>query len=98
MTIRLLESAKKDLISGFEFYEQQEKGLGDYFLDTLFSDIDSLLIYAGIHPLKFGKYHCMYSQRFPFAIYYMTENSAISVYAVLDCRQNPAQISGRFKE
>jgi hypothetical protein len=30
-----------------QFYERQETGLGWYFLDSLFSDIDSLLLYAG---------------------------------------------------
>ena len=46
MKIEILESAERDLIEGFQFYEQQSTGLGNYFLDSLFSDIDSLLIYA----------------------------------------------------
>jgi len=41
MKIKILESATQDLLQGYRFYEQQEKGLGGYFLDTLFSDIDS---------------------------------------------------------
>ena len=49
MKIRLLDAAVQDLIEGYDFYEKQENGLGAYFIDTLFSDIDSLLIYAGIH-------------------------------------------------
>jgi len=42
MRIDLLDSAEKDLIDGFAFYERQSKGLGDYFLDSLFADIESL--------------------------------------------------------
>jgi len=45
MKIRLLDVAYQDLMEGFEFYEKQEHKLGDYFLDSLFSDVDSLLIY-----------------------------------------------------
>jgi hypothetical protein len=52
MKIRILDQAKLDLVDGFKFYEGKEKGLGDYFLDALFSDIDSLVIYAGIHPVR----------------------------------------------
>lgn len=44
MRIAILEEAREDLIQGFRFYESQEPGLGTYFLDCLFSDIDSLLV------------------------------------------------------
>jgi hypothetical protein len=67
MRIELLDSAEKDLLNGFKFYERQSKGLGIYFLDSLFSDIESLHLYAGIHALHFG-YHRLLSKRFPFAI------------------------------
>jgi hypothetical protein len=50
MNIEVLESAKLDLLKGYEFYEFQEAGIGEYFLDSLYSDIDSLHFYAGIHP------------------------------------------------
>ena len=32
MKLRILESAKEDLIEGFHFYEEQTPGLGTYFL------------------------------------------------------------------
>lgn len=87
---KILASASQDLIDGYWFYEKQAKGLGSYFLDSLFSDIDSLAVYAGIHPKHFGKYHRLLSKRFPFAIYYRIENDTALVYAVLDCRRSPA--------
>lgn len=68
MTIEILDEAQEDLIRGFHFYESREPKLGSYFLDSLFSDIDSLLVYAGIHQTTFGYHRCL-SKRFPFAIY-----------------------------
>ena len=50
MKIRILSIAVEDLDAGRQFYEKQQEGLGEYFLDSLFSDIDALLLYAGIHP------------------------------------------------
>jgi plasmid stabilization system protein ParE len=96
--IRLLSSAFNDLTHGRDFYEQQSAGLGGYFLDSLFSDIDSLLLYAGIHRKVFG-FHRLLSKRFPYAIYYRleTENELV-VYRVLDCRQNPHKIHASLKE
>jgi len=47
--ISLSEDAREDLEDGFSFYEQQEKGLGDYFADCLRADIEGLKLTAGIH-------------------------------------------------
>lgn len=97
MKIRVHESASQDLINGFNFYEKQSAGLGNYFINSLFSDIDSLQIYAGIHPLHFG-YYRMLSKRFPFAVYYKISDKSALVYAVLDCRRNPALLRKKLDE
>ena len=54
MRIEILDEAEADLIEGYHFYKAQDAGLGSYFLDSLFSDIDSLLIHAGMHAVVFG--------------------------------------------
>lgn len=95
MKIEILDEAQEDLIEGHRFYEMQSEGLGEYFLNSLFSDIDSLRIFAGIHPVHFG-YHRLLSKRFPSAIYYRIENDTVRVYAVLDCRRNPNWIRNRL--
>jgi hypothetical protein len=95
--IEILDEAQEDLIQGFHFYEDLEAGLGSYFLDCLFSDIDSLLLYAGIHQVVYGYHRCL-SKRFPFAIYYNLEGDLVRVHAVLDCRRNPLWIRKRLKE
>lgn len=96
MKVQILDSAQEDLVEGYLFYEKQESGLGGYFLDSLFSDIDSLQLYAGIHSLHFVRYYRMLSKRFPFAVYYRIESNNALVYAVLDCRRNPAWIRERL--
>jgi hypothetical protein len=54
MKVRVLRSAFDDLAAGRQFYDRQEEGVGQYFFDSLFSDIDSLVLYAGIHRIQFG--------------------------------------------
>ena len=98
MKIRILDAAAQDLIDGFRFYELQEAGLGQYFLDSLFADVDSLLLDAGTHPVFFEGYHRLLAKRFPFAIYYKIDGDVILVYAVLDCRRNPAWARKRFRK
>ncbi len=64
MRIKILSSIVEDLHAGRLFYEKQGEGLGEYFFDSIFSDIDSLVLYAGIHQKVFG-YHRQLSRRFP---------------------------------
>jgi hypothetical protein len=96
MKIVILPSARDDLAEGIVFYEQQEEGLGTYFLESLFSDIDSLKLYAGIHRKVFG-FHRLLSKRFPYAVYYAKESETILVRAVLDCRRDPKWIRRKLK-
>ena len=97
MKIEILPSASQDLVDGYWFYEKQSPGLGSYFKDTLFSDIDSLAFFGRVHPIHFGKYYRLLSKRFPFAVYYTIQNNLVRVHAVLDCRRNPAWIRSKLK-
>lgn len=96
MQIRISRSAETDLLEGYAFYEQQQPGVGDYFLDSLFADIDALTLFAGIHPKPDGRLHRTLSKRFPFAIYYEVREDTATIVAVLDCRQNPGSITERL--
>jgi len=89
MRIRILSAAEEDLEDGYRFYELQSPGLGSYFLDSLYSDIDSLAYFGGIHQMVFG-YHRQLSKRFPFAVYYRILDDVVVVFAVLDCRRSPS--------
>jgi hypothetical protein len=91
MTVVILEDAAEDLESGAQFYESCATGVGDYFLDSILSDLDSLVLFAGVHPIYFG-FHRMLSKRFPFGIYYEVEDEVVYVYAILDLRRDPSWI------
>ncbi len=97
MKISIQPSALADLRVGFRFYEKQQAGLGGYFLDSLYSDIESLLLYAGIHSQHFGKYRVL-SDRFPYAVYYELREDLIMVRAVLDLRRDPSWISQKLNK
>lgn len=74
MRVELRVEARHDLLEGAWFYEQQREGLGDYFTDRLFEDLERLETEAGIHSKVFGL-HRKLSKRFPFAIYYRVQES-----------------------
>lgn len=95
MKVKILSIAEDDLEEGYRFYESQADGLGTYFLDTLYSDIDSLAYFAGMHRVVLG-YHRLLSKRFPFAVYYRVAEDTALVFAVLDCRRNPSWIRAKL--
>ena len=97
MTLLVLEAARDDLIAGFAFYEAREHGIGDHFLACLYSDVESLRIFRGIHRQIYKNLHRSLSKRFPFAIYYTVENNSVIVRAILDCRRNPSWIRSRLR-
>ncbi len=88
MKLKILSSAVEDLHDGRIFYEKQNEGLGEYFFNSLFSDIDSLKLYAGIHP-KVYDHHRLLSKRFPYAVYYKLDQDLVVVRRILDLRSDP---------
>ncbi len=95
--IQILSEAEEDLEDGRRFYEKQEKGVGEYFRDTLISDIESLFIYSGVHSKVYG-YYRMTSKRFPYSIYYFVETDTTYVVAVLPERKNPSWIARKLMD
>ena len=98
MKLRILASAKVDLEEGSRFYEAQSAGLGDYFITSVGADIESLRLYAGTHPVAYKGFHRSLCRIFPFAIYYLISPDAATIYAIVDCRRDPAWIRRRLRK
>jgi len=90
--IRILASARRDIEEAYAFYESKAAGLGDYFVNSLRSDIQNLKVIAGVHRLFWEHYHRMLCKKFPFAVYYTLQGSEILVFAVIDSRRDPAWV------
>ena len=95
--ILILSEAEADLEDGRFFYESQEQGVGEYFWDSLLSDIESLIIYAGVHSKVYG-YYRMSSKRFPYSIYYDLKDNTAYVIAVLPERRSPNWVRSKLSK
>lgn len=96
MIVEIREEARGDLHAGYRFYEEQAAGLGRYFLECLFADIDALRQFAGIHEVVDG-HQRMLSKRFPYAIFYEVVGDVVKISAILDCRRDPDWIHKRLR-
>lgn len=97
MTVRVLQTARADLSAGYWFYEEQEPGLGDYFLRRIYEDLELLSLIAGVHRKTPQGYHKMIARRFPYAIFYRLNGDAVEVFAILDGRRSPDWIRQQLK-
>src|SRR5690242_4843939 len=92
MNLQILDLARDDLIDGFHFYERKEAGLGRRFLNCLYTDIESLVEFGGIHRKPHRRFHRALSKKYPFAIYYTVVHETVQIRAVVDCRRRPSWI------
>ncbi len=92
MNVRILRSARRTIADGIRFYEQQEVGLGAYFLSSIMSDLRSLKIYAGVHQKYDPHFFRMVCSRFPYSVYYQKDGRNVSIYAVLADRRDPDKV------
>jgi plasmid stabilization system protein ParE len=93
----VLAEAAEDIEAARDFYEVQQVGVGEYYVDSLLTDIESLGRFSGIHPVHF-EFHRMLASRFPFGIYYREHGTETQVFAVLDLRRNPNWIRKELKK
>ena len=84
----ILADAAEDIEAARDFYEAQELGVGEYCVDSLLADIESLGLFSGIH-LEHFEFHRMLASRFPFGIYYRDVGNDTQIFAVLDLRRDP---------
>ena len=94
--VEISSSAEDDLLDGYWFYEAQQIGIGNYFLDSLYADIRGLAVFAGIHAKAYPGIFRTFSAKFPFAIYYVADDDLATVVAVIDTRQNPRATRSRL--
>jgi hypothetical protein len=86
--VRLTDEAVNDIDAATYFYEEIETGLGQYFFDSMTTDLEALGFFGGIHPQRLG-YYCCPAKRFPFLIYYELGEAELFVIAILDSRADP---------
>lgn|SRR5574338_901119 len=97
MRVQILDTAEEDLVEGYWFYESQQPGLGAYFRDSIYADLQELEQTAGIHRIVYKNYHRALATRFPFAFYYLVLEQTAFVRAIVDCRRDPTWIKGHLE-
>jgi plasmid stabilization system protein ParE len=85
----LAPEAELDIIEAYVWYESRRVGLGEEFL----SSVDACMERIGREPAIYVRVHEEYRRalvrRFPYAIFFESTGTAVTVYAVFHTSRDP---------
>ncbi|MBS4022874.1 MAG: type II toxin-antitoxin system RelE/ParE family toxin [Dethiobacter sp.] len=89
MNVRYTDRSKGDIEVAFEWYEKQRKGLGFDFLDCVEISIKSICTFPEMYQIHYSDFRGCAIRRFPFSIFYTSEEEEIIIHSVFNNRQDP---------
>ena len=91
------EEAQQDIIHASAWYEKQQAGLGENFLEAVLKETSTLQTHPRAYPQKYRGTREIVMKRFPFLIIYRVEELHIFVHSVYHTRQHPNKKMHRFR-
>ena len=80
---------RKELDEAYSWYESQELGLGDDFLEQVEETLDRICQMPEAYPAVYRDVRRSVMRRFPYIIYYRIVSSRVIVTAVFHGHRNP---------
>ncbi len=87
--------ARVELEDAYNWYEDQEEGLGEAFLDSVDGSLDRIEQRPESCAVVLKDIRRVVVKRFPYVIYYRVISSRVIVIAVFHGKRNPKQLRSR---
>lgn len=91
----LRKEAEEDIRSAQAWYESQRENLGRAFVTEIDRTLESIREHPEAYPQYFKTARRVLCRRFPYAVYFVYDNSDIMILAVLHQRRHPATLRSR---
>jgi len=88
--------AEKDILSAFDWYEEQQSGLGADFAQELSKNMDMLIEFPEMYAELYRGIRRSLLKRFPYGVYYLVNEETNIELAVLHLAMDPARWKGRI--
>jgi plasmid stabilization system protein ParE len=89
--IRLREEAEADLSEAAIWYQQQQRGLGNEFLDEVLSLFQSIQNHPRAYPIVHREVRRALTNKFPFGVFYRVESDFVVIFAIMHASRNPSR-------
>jgi plasmid stabilization system protein ParE len=98
MVLRLiiLSEAEQDVAQAYMWYEEQEPGLGEEFLQCVDACIQFIRRNPEIYEVAHENYRRAVVRRFPYVVFYEDSDTTVVAYAVCHCSQDPKKWRSRL--
>lgn len=97
-TLRFLPEVEEDLINGYFWYEEKEKGLGEEFLFVFYDNVNRIIDNPLIYRKVYGDFRRCLLKRFPYAIYFCCTGGEIIIFGILHCARSPITINSELQD
>ena len=94
--VKLLQSAKADVVAAFRWYEGEQVGLGESFRRCVEAVLGSIARRPEAHPAITDRLRRAVVRRYPYIVVYEFDDTQVVVHAVFHTSQNPSKLRGRL--
>jgi len=95
VTIKFHSEARKEFFKAANYYEEQVVGLGDIFIDEVVNVLEVLEQYPSSGTKITSTERRFLVSRFPYGIVYTVEEDLITIFAIMNLRQEPGYWESR---
>lgn len=87
--ITVRKDAELDIEDAYQWYEANEVGLGEEFLEKISDSLNKIKESPKIYPVVLNNLRRAFIKKFPYGIFYLELEHSIIVVAVMHTRRNP---------
>ncbi len=87
--VMIRPEAESDIEDAYKWYESQRKGLGEDFLLCIEEALSRASRNPAVYSVVYKEVRRVLIRRFPFGVFFLEDETNISVLAVLHARRNP---------
>lgn len=91
-SLRFLPEVEEDVMAGYVWYEKKSKGLGEDFLRMFYACDIEISRNPLMYPKVYEEFRRRLLRKFPYAVYFITENDEIIVVGLFHCARDPRTI------
>jgi hypothetical protein len=95
---RFRPEIEDDLLEAYNWYENKERNLGNYFLDTFYSQVAQSAPYPNAYRIIYGGFRRILLTPFPYSAYFTLDQDEMVFVLVISGSRNPKLIRGMLRK